>query len=103
MEKRILNRISRRAKIRREPLLYVVIQTADYCGGHRIKFFGYTKKYRETAMEIADGYTQENFTYILSYDAKEGDIYEEHYEPFHGDSFDVPVYVGRQKALFILN
>ena len=102
MKNKILNRIFKKVKVQVEPLSYVVIQEPDYCGGHRINFFGYTKKYRETAMEMAEEYEQKDFTYVLSFDAKEGDIYEEHYEPFHEEPRDVPVLIDSKSAMFIL-
>lgn len=95
-------RILRKVKAWQEPLRYVVIQEPDYCGGHRINFFGYTKKRYEDAMEFADVYLEQNFTYILDYSAREGDVFEEHYEPLHEEPYDIPVLIRRGKAMYIL-
>lgn len=101
MKDRFVKRIFKKTKVWAEPLRFVVIQEPDYRGGHRINFFGYTKKYREIALEFAEEYEQKDFTYILSYDAREGDWYDEHYEPIHEEPYDVPVKVSARTAMFI--
>jgi hypothetical protein len=105
MEKRtkIFSKLLKKAKVWREKLSFVVIQEPDYSGGHRIEWFGYTSRYQDNAMEIADEYAEQPFTYILDYNAKEGDWFEEHYEPFHEEARDVPVMVTARSATFILN
>lgn len=103
MEKKLFSKILKKAKVWKEKIHFVVIQEPDYNGGHRINFFGYTKKFYESAMEIAEEYAEQPFTYILSENAQEGDWYEEHYEPFHEEPRDVPIMVTERKATFILN
>ena len=104
MEKRdkIFSKLLKKAKVWREKLSFVVIQEPDYNGGHRVNFFGYTKKFYESAMEIADEYAEQPFTYILSHTAQEGEWYEEHREPFHEEAYDTPVLIREQDAMFIL-
>lgn len=85
-----------------EEVAFVVIQTPDYCGGHRIEFFGYTKHCLENALEIAEQYAQQPFTYILSENAQEGDCYNEHREPLHEEAYDTPVIIRAQNAMFVL-
>ena len=97
-----IKKIFKKVKVQVEPLSFVVIQEPDYCGGHRIIFFGYTKKYREMAMEIADEYLQRDFVYIIDYNAKEGDWYDEHYEPLYEEPRDVPVLIDSRMAEFVL-
>lgn len=101
-KKKILSKLSKKTKVWAEKVSFVVIQEPDYNGGHRISFFGYTKKLAESAMEIADSYVEQPFTYILNYTAQEGEWYEEHREPFHEEAYDTPVLIREQDAMFIL-
>lgn len=105
MEKRskLLSKLLKKAKVWREKFFFVVVQTPDYSGGHRIEFFGYSKRKQELAMDIAESYLAFPFTYILDDHAEEGDWFEEHYEPFHEEARDVPVMVSARSATFILN
>lgn len=94
--------ILKKVKAWTEPLRFVVVQVPDYNGGWRIEFFGYTKTRQKKAMEIADRCRGRNFVYVLDLCAREGDVYDEHYEPSYDDPQDFRVVIDVRKAQFIL-
>lgn len=81
---------------------FLVWQKPDWSGGHDICFCCYDSDQKNEALENAEEISKKDFCYVLSTDAREGDVFYAHKEPFHEEPYDIPVPVCTEDAEYTL-